>query len=196
MRSETLLRLFLLAVVLAFVAALGIFVFTSYWGDTRTVVGYALARDARSLDDAAQESVLEEALEVDSDNWLAHLQLGELLMFAGDDHGAAEHLGAALDVNQSSPRANYSMGVAQFRLGSVDAALPYFLEAARLDPGDLQYEGMVKQLRAIQEGKVRPGGSLDGPSMHDAMGILGGSSAAGGSSEDFAGTSTTGSSVR
>jgi tetratricopeptide (TPR) repeat protein len=126
--------------------------YVSYWGDIRHTVAYGLNETAMALEDDKRAGALEEALSVDPGYWLTNERLAEQDLFAGRLREAEAHLDVAIRANPQSPLANFTMGVVQYRLGSIDAAIPYFLEAARLDPGNLQYEGMVKQLRDIKAG--------------------------------------------
>ena len=156
MRSSALLRLTLLVVTLGGAGLLGVYLFGAYWGDVRRTVAYELVREARSQEGAPRQATLEAALAVDPDNWLASLRLGEDALFAGKLDEAERYLDAAVRGNPQSPLANYTMGVVQFRRGSAETALPYFEAAARLDPGNLQYEGMVKQVREALSGGSPP----------------------------------------
>lgn len=162
MRSFALLRSFLAATVLIAAIGLGTWLFHSYWGDVRRVAAYELVRESRAVQDAERVWILEEALTLDSDNWLAALRLGEEHLFLNELDEAQRLLDIAVRANPQSPFANYTMGIVQFRLGSVEAALPYFETAAVLDPGNLQYEGMVKQLRDVLSGAAAPSDSFPG----------------------------------
>ncbi len=153
MRSLSLLRLSILVVALVGAVLLGTGLFRSYWSDVRRTVAYDLAREARSLPESQREDLLSEALTIDPGNWLASLDLAQERLFAGELPEAERLLDDAVRGNPQSPLANYTMGVVQFRLGSVETALPYFEAAARADPGNLQYEGMVKQVRAALSGE-------------------------------------------
>lgn len=150
MRSLPLLKLSLLVAVLGGAVVLGWWLHAAYWGDLRATVAYALVREAAAS--PAGEDGLREALAVDPENWLAQLGMGESRLFAGDLNAAEMHLRTALAGNPLSPRAHYAMGVVLFRRGDPAAALPYFVAAAELDPGNRQYEGMVTQLRLLDEG--------------------------------------------
>ena len=156
MRSETLLKLTVAVVLVAGAIVLGWSLFTSYWGDVRMMVAYQYAQDAVGRADKERAAMLRDAQAIDPGNWLVALRLGEQALFRGDLATAERQLDVSLQGNSASPLANYTMGVVQYRLGSIDAALPYFAEAVRLDPGNRQYEGMVKQLRAARDSGAKP----------------------------------------
>lgn len=196
MRSSALLRLTLLASALAGAVVFGVLLFGSYWGEMRRATAYGMTREAAALAGEERVAALEDALAVDQSNWLAALRLAEEHLFANRLQEAERLLDLAVRGNPESPLANYVMGVVQYRLGAVETALPYFEAAARLDPGNLQYEGMVKQVReSLLGGGEGSPGSPDPPGSQQSPGQFHGGGTQGpddGTSGTPSGTSTTG----
>lgn len=157
MRAEPLLRLTILVATLLGAALLGWYSYASYWGDVRRTVAYGAVAQAATLAGGARVKALEEALSIDPGNWLANEQLAEQELFDGKLREAERHLVLSLRRNPKSPLSNFTMAVVQYRLGAIDAALPYVQAAARLDPGNRQYEGLVSQLQAAKSAGKQPG---------------------------------------
>jgi tetratricopeptide (TPR) repeat protein len=157
MRALSLLRLTVFACALGGTVALGLLLFGGYWSDVRQTVAYDLARQGRAAQGSDREKLLSDALSIDGGNWLANLTLAQDRLFSGQLSEAEQLLDVAVRRNPRSPLANYVMGIVQYRLGSAKAALPYFEAAAALDPGNTQYEGMVKQLQDSVEGGSQSG---------------------------------------
>jgi len=103
-----------------------------------TALAYKSNRQSHFYRDS--QSLYRETLERNPGSWMAHDNLGQLLM--GEDHvdAAIEHYRRALEINPAFPGIHDNLGVALMKKGRVDEAIAQFQTAADLDP----YDAMVR----------------------------------------------------
>jgi tetratricopeptide (TPR) repeat protein len=77
-----------------------------------------------------------QALAVEPDNWLAHLNLGASLAARGRTREAVAHFRASLALEPESVATLRNLGLALVNLGDPAGAIPWCLAAIRLQPGD------------------------------------------------------------
>lgn len=91
------------------------------WKDSRTLFTHALAATG--------------------DNWLAHQNLGALLVDGGEPGAALAHLAAALRARPDVADIWYNVGCAHLARRAWPAAVDALRQAIALDPGDADYHG-------------------------------------------------------
>jgi len=85
------------------------------------------------------ESLYRETLKRNPDAWMAHDNLGQLLMDKEQVDAAIVHYRKALEIYPAFPGIHDNLGVALMKKGRVDEAIAQFQKAADLDP----YDAMV-----------------------------------------------------
>ena len=93
-------------------------------------------------------SLYEHALAVTDQNYLAHTNLGVLLLERGDLEAATEHLEAAERINRRYVDARYNLGLAYMGAGRMAEAEQQFRDVLRDEP---QHEDARVNLRAVIE---------------------------------------------
>jgi len=79
-------------------------------------------------------TLMEHALEVDADSFIAHNLLGNALEAQGRIDEAARHYFRALRINPKNAETYNNIGYVYYRQGRTAEALNHFLEALRIDP--------------------------------------------------------------
>jgi len=79
-------------------------------------------------------TLFQRAVDVTSNNYVAHNNLGELLAQQGRLDEAAMHFTKALDINPSFAHARHNMGMIFVQRGNLDEAIPEFQQAIELEP--------------------------------------------------------------
>jgi Flp pilus assembly protein TadD len=80
------------------------------------------------------ETLFRHALDVTRDNWLAHNNLGIVLMRSGRMPEAIEHLEQALQINPDLAEVHYNLGNALVQAGKIKDAIWHYEQALRLEP--------------------------------------------------------------
>lgn len=75
-------------------------------------------------------------IEVNPENYVAHNNLGKVLLEMNRTDEAIAHYRTALDLNEGFREASYNLGVAYLRKGEVDKSITLFNRAILLDPDD------------------------------------------------------------
>ncbi len=94
------------------------------------------------------ETLFRHALDVTTNNWLAHESLGEFLGRKGDVDEALVHIREALRLSPEDARAWYNLGVLQRKTGRYSDAVGSLREALRLRP---RYANAWSNLGAVYE---------------------------------------------
>ena len=94
------------------------------------------------------------ALEVTSNNFMAHYGLGSELGSSGRHLEAADHLKEALRINPEYTPAYYNLGVEFANLSRLDEAAAQFSEAIRRDPSDIDARNNLEAVLLKQKGKI------------------------------------------
>jgi Tfp pilus assembly protein PilF len=102
-----------------------------------TVLAYRSHHESRFYRDS--ETLYRETLRLNPGSWMAHDNLGELLVDEGQVDAAIRHYQTALDINPTFPGIHDNLGVAFLKEGRVDEAMAQLSRAAELDP----YDAMV-----------------------------------------------------
>ncbi len=99
-------------------------------------------------------TLFEHAVEVTTDNHLAHYNLGVILESQGKFEKAALHYSKALQIKPHNPDFHYNLGVVLTRQGRLQQAISSFLDAVRLKP---DYVEAHNNLGAVfhRQGKLR-----------------------------------------
>ncbi|MCL6518811.1 MAG: tetratricopeptide repeat protein [Armatimonadetes bacterium] len=79
-------------------------------------------------------AIFTRALEVTSENSVAHTNLGTALAEKKDYKTAAKHFEAALRIMPDQPKTRFNLGNAFYGMGKIDLAIAHFTEALRLNP--------------------------------------------------------------
>jgi tetratricopeptide (TPR) repeat protein len=79
-------------------------------------------------------SLFEQALRATSRNYIAHINLGESLLAAGQTDAAIEHYRAALTIRPYHAKAHNNLGVALVKKGQLDEAIPHYQSAIASQP--------------------------------------------------------------
>lgn len=82
------------------------------------------------------DTLYRETLRLNPDSWMAHDNLGELLVDEGQVAAAIGHYRTALELNPTFPGIHDNLGVALLKEGKVDEAIGQLSKAAELDPFD------------------------------------------------------------
>lgn len=82
------------------------------------------------------EALFEHAIEVTSDNWVAHLRFSQILLDEGRPGDAIPHLRETLRLRPNLPEAHVNLGAALSKLGEFAAAEKEYRTALSLHPGD------------------------------------------------------------
>ena len=93
------------------------------------------------------------ALEVTSNNFMAHYGLGSELGTLGRHQEAADHLKEALRINPEYTPAYYNLGVEFANLSRFDEAAAQFSEALRRDPSDTDARNNLEAVLQKQKGR-------------------------------------------
>jgi Flp pilus assembly protein TadD len=80
--------------------------------------------------------LFDHALAVTQGNWLAHNNLGDVLLRKGNIEEATAHFRESLRIEPDDARARFNLGVALGVQHQTEAAIEQYEEAARLDPSD------------------------------------------------------------
>ena len=80
------------------------------------------------------ETLFEHTLEVTSNNYLAHYNLGITLFEKGDIDGAIKQYEEALLINPRITQAHNNLGCILYQRGNTDAAIGHFLTALQINP--------------------------------------------------------------
>ena len=99
-------------------------VLAALFGGTRVQTGYW----------ADSEALLGHALEVTSDNWLAHNNIGLVMYREGRTQDAIAHYTEALRIDPNYSDAHNNLGNALSAVGRVNEAIPHYNEALRVQP--------------------------------------------------------------
>lgn len=100
------------------------------------IAGFAVTASLQVGVWRSSQTLFEQALLVDPRNPVAHLNLGEALLEAGQLPAAEEHLLAAIRFYPDYALAYYNLGVLQGQLGNARAALASFEKSISLDPSN------------------------------------------------------------
>lgn len=95
-------------------------------------------------------TLFERALDVTSDNYLAHLNLGAALAEQGDPSGAINHYEAALSIRPDYAEAHSNLGVVLAGQGKTADAIGHYREALRIKP---YYADVYNNLGLIEAGR-------------------------------------------
>jgi hypothetical protein len=87
----------------------------------------------------------EHTLEVTSGNYLAHNNLGSILLDRGQTEEAARHLEAAVTLRPGFSKAHYNLGLAYLRLGRFGEAVPHFSAVLRMQDQDFEAHSHLGQ---------------------------------------------------
>lgn len=101
----------------------------------RTLHGIVLEKTG---DHAQAAQIFEKVLAASPGDFQAHLHLGAILFRQRDLPAARTHLTRALELNPSSPLAQYEMGVLEKASGNLDAAAAYLESVAKQSPDWVQ----------------------------------------------------------
>jgi tetratricopeptide (TPR) repeat protein len=93
------------------------------------------------------------ALEVTTNNFMAHYGLGSELGTLGRHQEAADHLKEALRINPEYTPAYYNLGVEFANLSRFDEAAAQFSEALRRDPSDSDARNNLEAVLQKQKGR-------------------------------------------
>ncbi len=118
------------------------------------------------------ETLFRRTLEVTQDNWIAHNNLGTLLVKQGRYDEAEEHFGRAVSIYPQVSQLHNNLGFALSRQGKRDSAIVHLREAIRLAPND---ENALLNLGSTLEEAGREDEALqlyeavlsDYPDLHD-----------------------------
>ncbi|HAR41315.1 MAG TPA: hypothetical protein DCS07_01580 [Bdellovibrionales bacterium] len=83
-------------------------------------------------------SLFSRALEITTDNWLAHDNLGVALAEDGKVDEAMVHYRESLRIRPANPAAHNNLGVALKGKGQIEEAINHFVEALKIRPGFLK----------------------------------------------------------
>jgi tetratricopeptide (TPR) repeat protein len=100
------------------------------------IAGFAVTASLQVGVWRSSQTLFEQALLVDPRNPVAHLNLGEALLEAGQLPVAEEHLRAAIRFSPDYALAYYNLGVLQGQRGNAQAALASFEKSISLDPAN------------------------------------------------------------
>ena len=126
------------------------------------------------------ETLFTRALDVTSNNALAHYNLGTWLVGEGREEAGADHLAAAIRIDPDDAMARANLGASLFRRGRADEARRELEHAVRLDPADpvahASLGGVLIQLGRLDEAlaherealRLRPGF----PEAHLNLGVV------------------------
>jgi tetratricopeptide (TPR) repeat protein len=106
---------------------------------------------ARYWSDSA--SLWRRALDVTENNYVAHNNLGGVLMKQGNPAEAIPHLAEALRIKPDSAMTQSNLGVALMETGNLDEAIRQFGEALRIDPALPEARDKLASALAV-EGKL------------------------------------------
>jgi tetratricopeptide (TPR) repeat protein len=106
----------------------------------------ALATSAQLRVWRSTEALFLHAVALDSRNWFAHAQLGDLALAAGRDAEAVAHFERALAVAPHSGRLWYSLGLAEARRGDPAAAASAYQRAVLAEPGHMKAQRALAKL--------------------------------------------------
>jgi Flp pilus assembly protein TadD len=80
------------------------------------------------------ETLSMRALACTSDNYVAHMVLGNVLLRKGDADAAIAHYQQALQINPNYAQARNNLGITLLQKGKVDEALTQYQEALKIEP--------------------------------------------------------------
>lgn len=103
----------------------------------------------------SSDALFSHAIAIDSDNWLAHNNLGILLADEKRYDEAISHYRAALRAWPDYADAHYNLGSDLLTLGRAEEAIPHFLEVLRLTPNDRDARIMLNDALAARNGSNR-----------------------------------------
>jgi Flp pilus assembly protein TadD len=101
-----------------------------------TLVALGAATHRQTLVWTDSRTLFEHAISVTEDNWLAHNNLGDVLVKEGRLEAAAAHFESALRAFPAYADAHYNLAVARSRMGHTAEAVAHYREALRLEPGN------------------------------------------------------------
>lgn len=84
-------------------------------------------------------SLFGHAISVTNNNWLAHYNLGCLLLHQENPKDAIEHFSEALRIMPDNADAHNNLGNAFVKLGKPDEAVHHYTEALRIRPGNAEF---------------------------------------------------------
>ena len=84
-------------------------------------------------------SLFTHAISVTNNNWLAHYNLGCLLLHQENPKDAIEHFSETLRIMPDNADAHNNLGNAFVKLGKPDEAVHHYLEALRIRPGNAEF---------------------------------------------------------
>lgn len=79
------------------------------------------------------------AINVTSDNWLAHYNLGSFLLRKGNISEAVNHFSETIRIRPGNEDAHNNLGNAFVKLGRPDDAVRHYLEALKIKPSDAEF---------------------------------------------------------
>jgi len=94
-------------------------------------------------------SIFEHALDVTTDNYLAHNNLGNAYLRAGRNREAGMQYSMALSIKPAFAEAQNNLGAAMFRAGKTDMAIKHFSLALTINP---EYKDALYNLKNISAG--------------------------------------------
>ena len=102
-----------------------------------SALAYGSNRECRFYRDS--ETLYRETLRRNPGSWMAHNNLGQILVAGGQVDAAIDHYRRALEIYPAFPGTHDNLGVALLKKGRVDEAVAQLQKAAELDP----YDAMV-----------------------------------------------------
>jgi Flp pilus assembly protein TadD len=102
---------------------------------------------------ASTETLYRATLHKNPDCWMAHDNLGVILVSNGQLDEAIDHYHEALKLRPSNPQTHYDLGIALRRKGQTDAAIREYKEALQLRPNYQKAHNNLGNL-LFQDGKI------------------------------------------